>query len=90
MKKPKEEVIMAEGQNVTLTCRVKGKPKPTVVWYKSNQLLVSDRFVVEDSGNLFIIVREASESKLFVKIVKKSVMISRNLSLKYCSYMANS
>lgn len=60
---PLAVVKVAEGQNVTLTCRVFGAPKPVITWKKSSSqsrsertIVFGDRFIIENSGNLQILV----------------------------------
>src|SRR6218665_19630 len=60
---PQAVVKVAEGQNVTLTCQVFGAPKPVITWKKTDigstapsKPVIGDRFILENSGNLRILV----------------------------------
>ena len=54
---PLKQVIVAEERELHVTCQMKGKPKPTVVWYKGNQPLKLERYQYQDNGDLIIAVR---------------------------------
>ncbi|XP_059150586.1 neuroglian-like isoform X2 [Physella acuta] len=53
-KPPLDEVIAVEGHDVRVTCHVKGKPKPTVDWFKDKQQLILDRYQIQEYGDLII------------------------------------
>ncbi|CAL1526256.1 unnamed protein product [Lymnaea stagnalis] len=53
-KAPGNNIVAAEEQDLRVTCQVTGKPKPTVVWYKSDQVLNHQRYQVMPSGDLVI------------------------------------
>ncbi|KAK7474746.1 hypothetical protein BaRGS_00034039 [Batillaria attramentaria] len=45
---------VAEETDVTIPCKVEGKPKPTVKWYKGDQLLDGNRYEILPSGDLVV------------------------------------
>lgn len=54
VKKPSEHLKVAQDRDVTITCNVKGKPKPDVLWYKGAQKLGGERFQMQENGDLII------------------------------------
>ncbi|KAK3734449.1 hypothetical protein RRG08_029124 [Elysia crispata] len=59
---PLKQVIVAEERELHVTCQMKGKPKPTVVWYKGNQPLKLERYQYQDNGDLIIAVTNKKDS----------------------------
>ncbi|GFR87909.1 cell adhesion molecule [Elysia marginata] len=51
---PLEQVVVAEERELRITCQMKGKPKPKVVWYKGGQPLQLERYQYQDNGDLII------------------------------------
>ena len=52
---PQIDLKVAEGQQINLTCRVYGAPKPKVVWRKgSGEQLTGGRYKIFSDGNLQI------------------------------------
>jgi len=49
-----EDKKVVVGDDVTMTCRVHGVPKPQLRWKHGTTPLAGDRFVVHDSGDLEI------------------------------------
>lgn len=47
-------VEAVDNQNINLTCRVMGAPKPIIKWIHNGQELTGGRFSVLENGNLFI------------------------------------
>ncbi|GFT31287.1 hemicentin-1 [Nephila pilipes] len=46
---------VTEGSPVILPCNVKGDPKPSIIWFKNNIELISDKdFTIGNDGNLII------------------------------------
>nr|CRZ24661.1 BMA-UNC-89, isoform b [Brugia malayi] len=44
---PLEDVVLPEGANLTLKCKVSGEPTPTLKWYKNgNEIIKNDRIVM--------------------------------------------
>lgn len=51
---PPSDVQAVDGQQVNLTCRVFGAPKPRITWIKDNVEKTGGRFLVTDDGDLVI------------------------------------
>ncbi|KAH3827853.1 neuroglian-like isoform X2 [Dreissena polymorpha] len=51
---PPLNLKVAEGQSVTITCVVTGKPDPVITWYRGSSLITGGRFQIMTSGSLFI------------------------------------
>ncbi|KFM73048.1 Hemicentin-2, partial [Stegodyphus mimosarum] len=50
-----QEFVVTEGSDITLSCNVKGDPKPAILWYKDNiQLIPNDEIYIENDGSLKI------------------------------------
>lgn len=70
---PKSVVKVAEGENVTLTCRVFGAPKPKISWNymrthgsDTQPITPSVRFLQQDTGDLWLQGLLKSDSGLYV------------------------
>ena len=47
--------VIAEGDNVTITCECIGFPIPDIVWLRNNEILYdSDRLLISDTVNMLI------------------------------------
>lgn len=49
-----KNMAVREGSYVTLTCQVRGYPKPTISWYRHNQ-------IIKQSGQLIVYVQLDSQ-----------------------------
>lgn len=45
---------VAEGQSVTISCVVTGKPDPVVTWFRDTTLITGGRFKIMSTGSLKI------------------------------------
>ena len=48
--KPEKVVIVKTGQDVTIPCKVTGKPEPKVIWTHNAKPISGDRFEVSENG----------------------------------------
>lgn len=51
---PPSDIRSVDGQDVNMTCRVFGAPKPRITWIRDNHELTGGRFQVTDVGDLLI------------------------------------
>jgi len=60
------DMKVAEGETVVLTCRAVGAPTPHITWSRGNtKELFDERYVQHDSGDLEIKVRGQSNTCIF-------------------------
>lgn len=43
-----------DGQNVTMTCKVLGAPKPSIKWSLNDKELTGGRYLIQPNGDLII------------------------------------
>ena len=80
IKPPLPVVKVAEGQNVNLTCRVFGAPKPVITWSKGDEKVTGSRFQILKTGDLQILVSCVEDLHILLTC-------SVELFLKCCSFV---
>ncbi|XP_060537044.1 neuroglian isoform X2 [Cylas formicarius] len=51
---PPKDTDAVDNQNINMTCKVMGAPKPNIKWIHNNKELTGGRFKVQESGDLLI------------------------------------
>ncbi|RUS76729.1 hypothetical protein EGW08_015509, partial [Elysia chlorotica] len=59
---PLEQLVVAEESELHVTCQMRGKPTPQVVWYKGGQPLNHERHQIQENGDLIIAVTNKKDS----------------------------
>ncbi|XP_068741513.1 hemicentin-1-like isoform X2 [Montipora capricornis] len=61
-----DNVTALTNTSITIRCPTSGVPSPTVTWTKSGQeILIGDRYQVQDDGSLLIVKAHGSDSALY-------------------------
>ncbi|CAL1532139.1 unnamed protein product [Lymnaea stagnalis] len=63
-------VRVAEGHPFEIPCRINGKPDPIITWFREETPITGGRYVIQESGNLFVqkaVLSDAGQYRCHVK-----------------------
>ncbi|XP_076469525.1 neuroglian-like isoform X2 [Babylonia areolata] len=66
---PTEQKVAKE-KSITIPCQVEGKPRPQVLWYKGDQMLLGDNYRILPSGDLHIEMVDERDTGVYHCIAK--------------------
>lgn len=90
-----DDVIVKEGDSITLECRANAQPTPTIQWYKGRLAVVPSRRIATSSrGHLVINAAQRSDSGFYTCVAlniagSDSVRVSFSVQGKYPHNISN-